>query len=141
MAAALLAGCGGDDKPKRPATQADATMLGFEAAFSPRLPQELGPTDPVRIAGVNVGTVTAVTRNSSSAIVRMRIRIRPAWPVEAGVWPPRTNAMIIAYPRIFKEGDFFLDLRPGTYGAPELKEGARLPTRRTRLFRGPLLGG
>jgi phospholipid/cholesterol/gamma-HCH transport system substrate-binding protein len=136
-----LAGCGDDGKPKQTGARAEPTMLSFEAAASPRLPAALGPGDDVRISGLVVGSVTDVARGPSQAIVRMRIRIRPAWPVEAGVWPPRTNATIIVRPRIFKEGDYFMDLTPGTYKAPELKEGARLPASRTRLQPPSLLTG
>jgi hypothetical protein len=125
-----LAGCGGDDapqdtQPKRP------TTLGFEAASGPDLPPEVGTGDPVRIAGVNVGAVTAVTRTPDGATVRMRIRLRPVWPTTSGAWPPHMDATIKIRPRIFKQGDFFLDLRPGTYEAPEIEEGARLPKGRT----------
>jgi hypothetical protein len=143
LAAAALtapAGCGGGDDPPEADTQAEQpTMFSFEAATGPDLPPGVGTGDPVRIAGVNVGAVTAVTRTTQGATVRMRVRIRPAWPVELGACPPHMDALIRVRPRIFKEGDFFLDMRPGTYEAPEIEEGARLPRGRLQALGSPLL--
>jgi hypothetical protein len=130
-AAATLGSCGGDG-PRTTSTPQDPTTLRFEAATPFPLPAKLGTGNPVRIAGINIGTVTGVTRNAGSGVVQMRIRIRPAWPVAAGAWPVRTNAQIYVYPPIFKEerGDYFVDVRPGTYRAPGLSDGARLPAAR-----------
>jgi hypothetical protein len=135
VAALIGGGCGGGDKPKQ---TTEPTTLSFEAAAAPELPREIGPGDPVRITGVNVGEVTNVTRSPSGALVQMRIRLHPVWPITSGAWPPRTNAWIKVYPRIFKRGDYWIDLRPGTFRAPALEDGARLPASHTHLYRGPM---
>ena len=138
-AAAALGSCGGDG-PRTASTPQAPTTLRFEAATPFPLPAKLGTGNPVRIAGINIGTVTGVTRDAGSGVVQMRIRIRPAWPVAAGAWPVRTNAQIYVNPPIFKEGRYYVDLRPGTYRAPELSDGARLPAARAHLYHDPLLG-
>jgi virulence factor Mce-like protein len=83
----------------------------FESANS------LRPNSPVRIAGVNVGKVKSVTgqEGSNAAIVEMEIS-------EEGL-PIHKDATAKIRPRIFLEGNFFVDLRPGTPSAPELEDG------------------
>ncbi len=96
----------------------------IKAAF--RDTSGLTPSSPVRIAGVEVGEVTKVEHTSpgaSSATVTMAIR-------EKGR-PIHTDASAKIRPRIFLEGNFFVDLRPGTPGAKELDEGAGIGVERT----------
>jgi virulence factor Mce-like protein len=81
---------------------------------------------PVRIAGVNVGTVTAVNRiagSSTAAVVDMDIN-NNGLPIHA-------NATLNIRPRLFLEGNFYVDLFPGTPAAPELSSGATLPAANT----------
>src|SRR5690606_26213222 len=61
---------------------------------------------PVRIAGVNVGEVTDVELDGELARVRFTVS-------EEGR-PVRADAEVEIRPRLFLEGNFFLDLRPGS---------------------------
>lgn len=83
---------------------------------------QLHLASPVRIAGVNVGTVTAVTPvggSSTAAVVTMAI--------DATGLPVHADATINVRPRLFLEGNYYVDLRPGTPSAPSLASGATLP--------------
>jgi virulence factor Mce-like protein len=83
----------------------------FESANSIRT------NSPVRIAGVNVGKVKAVEAQdgTDAAVITMQIE-------EQGL-PIHKDATAKIRPRIFLEGNFFVDLRPGTPSAPELGQG------------------
>jgi phospholipid/cholesterol/gamma-HCH transport system substrate-binding protein len=83
----------------------------FESANSIR------PGSPVRIAGVQVGKVSKVeaSQGTSTSVLTLQIS-------KAGL-PLHRDATAKIRPRIFLEGNFFVDLRPGTPSAPELKDG------------------
>jgi phospholipid/cholesterol/gamma-HCH transport system substrate-binding protein len=85
----------------------------------------LQPRSVVRIAGVDVGQVDAVQRyrRTSMSIVTMRIADRGR--------PVHTDATLKIRPRLFLEGNFYVDLHPGTPGAPELKDGGIIPITQT----------
>ncbi len=72
---------------------------------------------PVRIAGVNVGKVTGVDRSDGDegAVVTVEI-------TEDGQ-PIHADAQAAIRPRIFLEGNFFIDLQPGTPSSPVLDDG------------------
>ena len=92
----------------------------LKATFTAQTDLHLG--SPVRIAGVNVGTVTAVTRvagSSSAAVVSMT--------VDSAGLPIHADATVDIRPRLFLEGNYYVDLRPGTPAAPTLGSGATLP--------------
>jgi phospholipid/cholesterol/gamma-HCH transport system substrate-binding protein len=92
----------------------------FESANSIRL------NSPVRIAGVNVGKVTNVQRykDTNAAEVQMQIS-------DEGL-PIHRDATLKIRPRIFLEGNFFIDMQPGTPGAPELEDNdAPIPMTQT----------
>ena len=74
----------------------------FESANSIR------PNSPVRIAGVNVGKVKKIERQdgTDAAVVTMEIN-------DKGL-PIHKDATMKIRPRIFLEGNFFVDLKPGT---------------------------
>jgi len=80
---------------------------------------------PVRIAGVNVGKVTAIGREpgAQAAIVTMEIG-------SEGL-PLHRDATLKIRPRIFLEGNFFVDLSPGTPASPLLHDGDTLPLTHT----------
>lgn len=81
---------------------------------------------PVRIAGVDVGEVTAVRRIDGSAnagIVVMKIN--------SDGLPIHSDATAQIRSRIFLEGNFYVDLHPGTPEAPILSSGATLPAANT----------
>src|ERR1700752_3443459 len=78
----------------------------FESANSIR------PNSPVRIAGVEVGKVKSVepVEGTNAALLVMEIN-------DSGL-PIHRDATAKIRPRIFLEGNFFGDLKPGTPDAP-----------------------
>ncbi len=81
---------------------------------------------PVRIAGVQVGEVTGVERINGSpnaGLVVMQID-------KSGL-PIHADATADIRSRIFLEGNFYVDLHPGTPEAPLLTSGATLPAANT----------
>jgi phospholipid/cholesterol/gamma-HCH transport system substrate-binding protein len=81
---------------------------------------------PVRIAGVNVGKVTSVRHLASdhnAAEVTMRID-------KKGL-PIHKDATLQVRPRIFLEGNFFVDLHPGSPSAPTIGDGDTIPVNQT----------
>ena len=79
------------------------------------------PNSPVRIAGVNVGKVKKIERQdgTAAAVVTMEID-------KKGL-PIHKDATVKIRPRIFLEGNFFVDMQPGTPGTPTLGDGDTLP--------------
>ena len=82
---------------------------------------------PVRIAGVEVGKVTKVEgiEGSTASVVTMQLK-------DAAL-PIHKDAEVKVRPRIFLEGNFFVDLKPGTPGSPELASGERIPIAQTTV--------
>jgi phospholipid/cholesterol/gamma-HCH transport system substrate-binding protein len=80
---------------------------------------------PVRIAGVNVGKVTKVERAEGSDLVKVTMTL------EDTGQPIHTDATAMIRSRIFLEGNFFVDLRPGTPSTPTLDDGDTLPITQT----------
>jgi phospholipid/cholesterol/gamma-HCH transport system substrate-binding protein len=80
----------------------------------------LRPGSPVRIAGVNVGKVKAVERYKDTRLTEITMEID-----EDGL-PIREDATLKIRPRIFLEGNFFVDLRPGSPGSPEVEDGGTI---------------
>ena len=81
---------------------------------------------PVRIAGVDVGEVTGVQRIDGSpdaGLVVMRI--------DRDGLPIHSDATAQIRTRIFLEGNFYVNLQPGTPEAPILNSGATLPAANT----------
>jgi phospholipid/cholesterol/gamma-HCH transport system substrate-binding protein len=96
----------------------------LKATFTAETQLHLG--SPVRIAGVNVGAVTAVRRvggNSTAAVATMTIQ-------QNGL-PIHADATADIRPRLFLEGNFYVDLHPGTPSAPAVSSGATLPASQT----------
>jgi phospholipid/cholesterol/gamma-HCH transport system substrate-binding protein len=83
------------------------------------------PGSPVRIAGVEVGKVKEVKpeEGTDAAVVVLQIK--------GDGLPLHTDATAKIRPRIFLEGNFFVDLQPGTPGAPILKDGGTLKVTQT----------
>ncbi len=89
-------------------------------------PTELHLGTPVRIAGVDVGTVTGIDHlpgQTTASVVRMTIQ-HSALPIHA-------DATINVRPRLFLEGSYYVDLAPGTPEAPSLATGGNLPAANT----------
>jgi phospholipid/cholesterol/gamma-HCH transport system substrate-binding protein len=96
----------------------------IKAAFSNA--NDIKPGSPVRIAGVDVGKVTGVESlhpGGEGALVTMRIN--------GNGRPVHTDATAKIRPRIFLEGNFFVDLTAGSPSAPEIKDGATIPVNQT----------
>ena len=96
----------------------------IQAVFSSA--NNLRPDSPVRIAGVNVGKVESVRHvhaGEQAAIVTMRIDNKGL--------PIHKDARLKIRPRIFLEGNFFVDVNPGSPSAPRLGDGDRIPINQT----------
>ena len=79
---------------------------------------------PVRTAGVDIGEVTAIEHlggDPRTAKVLMTMEID-----EAGL-PIHADATLEIRPRLFLEGNYFVDLRPGSPSAPEADDGYTVP--------------
>jgi virulence factor Mce-like protein len=83
---------------------------------------------PVRIAGVNVGKVAKVEPagdggDTSTSVVTLQVS-------KQGL-PIHEDATAKIRPRIFLEGNFFVDLKPGSPSAPVLEDGGVLKVTQT----------
>jgi phospholipid/cholesterol/gamma-HCH transport system substrate-binding protein len=84
------------------------------------------PGSPVRIAGVEVGKVTGVERanaHGEGAILTLQINGEGR--------PIHADATAKIRPRIFLEGNFFVDMTAGSPSAPELEDGGTIPVQQT----------
>lgn len=79
----------------------------------------------VRIAGVNVGKVTGAEHVDGSPLTTVSMQI------EDNGLPIHADATAKIRARTFLEGNYFVDLRPGTPSAPELKDGDTIPVGQT----------
>ena len=107
------------------------------------------PASPVRIAGVNVGKVTKIEHlapdetadvtalagstddpvpadtPATDSVVTMEL--------EDSALPLHEDATMKLRPRLFLEGNLFVDLQPGTPNAPEAEDGHVFPVSQTSL--------
>jgi phospholipid/cholesterol/gamma-HCH transport system substrate-binding protein len=102
-----------------PFTKGFRVQAVFESANS------LRPNSPVRIAGVNVGKVKSVEpkEGTDQALVTMEFK-KSALPIHE-------DATAKIRPRIFLEGNFFIDLHPGSPSSPKLESGDTIKVTRT----------
>jgi phospholipid/cholesterol/gamma-HCH transport system substrate-binding protein len=98
---------------------------GFRVKAVFQSANSLRPNSPVRIAGVEVGKVKKVEpkEGTDQALVTMEIK-------DNGL-PIHEDATAKIRPRIFLEGNFFIDLKPGTPSSPELADGDVIKVTRT----------
>ncbi|HEV2812291.1 MAG TPA: MlaD family protein, partial [Solirubrobacteraceae bacterium] len=91
--------------------------------------QNLKPGAKVRIAGVDVGKVTNVegVEPGEGELGAARVEMEIAEKAR----PIHKDATLKIRPRIFFEGNFFVDLSPGSPSAPELGEGETIPINQT----------
>ncbi|MEV4420512.1 MlaD family protein [Patulibacter sp. NPDC049589] len=87
--------------------------------------QAIAKGSPVRIAGILVGKVTAVDARGDGTTSVVRMDLKDDAPTI------RRDATLKIRPRIFLEGNFFVDLQPGAPSAPPLGENGTLPITRT----------
>jgi phospholipid/cholesterol/gamma-HCH transport system substrate-binding protein len=88
---------------------------------------------PVRIAGVNVGkveSVKSVCANGQTDTCESNYS-EVTFTVDSNGRPIRSDAQIEIRPRIFLEGNFFLDVSPGSPSAHELADGDTVPVTQT----------
>src|SRR3954453_17126742 len=80
---------------------------------------------PVRIAGVNVGKVKGIEGlpHSTASVVTMEIDNKGL--------PTHKDAQLKIRPRIFLEGNFFVEISPGTPSAPTLSDDDTVPITQT----------
>lgn len=85
----------------------------------------LAPRAPVRIAGIDVGKVVKVDRykNTRLALVTMEITDKGR--------PIHDDATMKIRPRLFLEGNFYVDLKPGTPSVDEIDDGGMIPVAQT----------
>jgi phospholipid/cholesterol/gamma-HCH transport system substrate-binding protein len=81
------------------------------------------PKSPVRIAGVDVGQVSSIKRQGKTGVVTMEIN--------NGGLPIHTDATAKIRPRIFLEGNWFVELQPGSPSAGTFSSGDTIPITRT----------
>jgi virulence factor Mce-like protein len=83
------------------------------------------PNSPVRIAGVNVGKVTKIERykDTDASLVTFELN--------DNALPVHKDATAKIRPRIFLEGNFFVDMQPGTPSSPTLADGDTIPMTQT----------
>src|SRR6266516_7752541 len=122
------------------------TFFAFYLAFTKSIPlisggvyelkavvgdaQNIRAKTPVRISGVNVGTVTDVQHltdanghGEDAAVVTMTLKDKAL--------PIQQDATLELRPRLFLEGNLFVDLHPGSPSAPDLNSGSVLPQTQT----------
>lgn len=98
---------------------------GYTATATFEDPLTLRETAPVRIAGVNVGKVTSVESDGEAAKVTFTVD-------EDGL-PLHEDATVTIRPRLFLEGNYFLDLRPGSPSAEDLADEGDIPSTQTAV--------
>jgi virulence factor Mce-like protein len=95
----------------------------LKAAF--RDVQNLDRASPVRVAGVDVGKVTEVkpAEGDGAATVTMELQDRAL--------PLFEDAELKVRPRLFLEGNYYVDLRPGSPSDNRLESGGTVPVTQT----------
>jgi ABC-type transporter Mla subunit MlaD len=99
------------------------TSYGYELKATFTNSANISLKSPVRIAGVEVGKVIKTERDGDATTVTFTVD-------DAGR-PIHQNAFATVKPRIFLEGNFFIDLDPGSPAAPELGSGGTIPVSHT----------
>lgn len=81
------------------------------------------PKSPVRIAGVPVGVVSSVKREGSTGLVTMEIENKGL--------PIHRDATLKIRPRLFLEGNFYVEVQPGSPSEPIVPSGYTIPVTQT----------
>lgn len=100
------------------------TSPGYEVHATFANAVNIATKSPVRIAGVNVGKVTSVEGKGDNSTVSFTVD-------EAGQ-PIHEDAVATIRPRLFLEGNYFIDLDPGTPDAGSLEDGDTIPISNTQ---------
>jgi phospholipid/cholesterol/gamma-HCH transport system substrate-binding protein len=101
------------------------TGYGYQVKATFANAANISVNSPVRIAGVDVGKVIESSSEGGSSTV--------TFTVEEKGRPIHSDAYAQIRPRIFLEGNFFIDLDPGSPSAPEMDSGGTIPVSRTSI--------
>ncbi|MDQ3729614.1 MAG: MlaD family protein [Actinomycetota bacterium] len=105
--------------------------------------QKIRSSNPVRIAGVNVGKVTDIELLGDSASAETASAtgaaaetdptggVKVTMALDESALPLHEDALFKIRPRLFLEGNYFIDLQPGSPSAPTVDEGHAFPVNRT----------
>lgn len=85
----------------------------------------LAPGSPVRVGGVDVGKVTSTGRYGHDGLGEVTMQI-----TDQGQ-EIHSDATIAIRPRLYLEGNFYVQLSPGTPSAPRLRDGGTIPVDHT----------
>ncbi|MDX6594948.1 MAG: phospholipid/cholesterol/gamma-HCH transport system substrate-binding protein, partial [Solirubrobacterales bacterium] len=99
------------------------TSYGYELKATFANSANIALNSPVRIAGVEVGKVISSERDGDATTV--------TFTVEGSGRPIHDDAFASVRPRIFLEGNFFVELDPGSPSAPDMESGATIPISHT----------
>jgi phospholipid/cholesterol/gamma-HCH transport system substrate-binding protein len=99
------------------------TGYGYEMKATFSNSANIALNSPIRIAGVDVGKVIKTDRDGDNTEVTFTVD-------EAGR-PIHDDAFATIRPRIFLEGNFFIELDPGSPSAEEMGSGETIPVSRT----------
>jgi phospholipid/cholesterol/gamma-HCH transport system substrate-binding protein len=99
------------------------TSYGYELKATFANSANIAKNSPVRIAGVDVGKVIRSERDGDSTTV--------TFTVDDSGRPIHDDAFAAIRPRIFLEGNFFVDLDPGSPSAPSMDSGETIPVSHT----------
>jgi ABC-type transporter Mla subunit MlaD len=109
--------------------------------------QSIRPSSQVRIAGVNVGKVTEVDHLTSAESEQLQAATGPGgvsqdqapgqdaavvtMELNDSARPIHSDATFKLRPRLFLEGNYFVDLHPGSPNADEVEDGHTFPVNQT----------
>jgi virulence factor Mce-like protein len=99
------------------------TSYGYELKATFANSANVALNSPVRVAGVDVGKVISTSRDGNATTV--------TFTVEGPGQPIHDDAFAAIRPRIFLEGNFFVELDPGSPSAPDLASGDTIPISHT----------
>jgi phospholipid/cholesterol/gamma-HCH transport system substrate-binding protein len=99
------------------------TSYGYELKATFTNSANIALKSPVRIAGVEVGKVIKTERHGDATTV--------VFTVDGDGRPIHKDAFATIRPRIFLEGNFFVELDPGSPSSPELGSGGTIPVSHT----------
>ena len=101
------------------------TSYGYEIKATFANSANIATNSPVRVAGVNVGKVISTSRDGDNTTV--------TFTVDGSGRPIHEDAFAAIRPRIFLEGNFFVELDPGSPSAPEMDSGGTIPVSHTSI--------
>lgn len=101
------------------------TSYGYQVKATFANSAKIALKSPVRIAGVDVGTVIGTDRDGNATTV--------TFTVDGSGRPIHEDAFATIRPRTFLEGNYFVDLDPGSPSSPEMGSGGTIPVSHTSV--------